>query len=106
MSSLQQGSTSDSATISSISTSEDNLEQWNIVLTTIRANLDLIVSTWGRDSKQYREAKEVMLEYLEENVTRLRGGARETQCEHMEGVQNGKGVLQKGIEELMVELRL
>jgi hypothetical protein len=104
MSVPQQGSVS--ITTSSTSTSLDDLKQWDAVLTTIRANLDLIVRTWGRKSAQYREAKGVMLECLEENVARMQTGSSQREGSSMEGAQDGNRGLQKSIEELMQELSI
>jgi hypothetical protein len=116
---------------------QPSLEQWNLVLDTIRSNLNLIAGTWGRQSRQYDEARGVMLSYLEENLGRLRLRGRrgvnddDGMAMTVEGDaageeatvgtmqaraagDDGRGddadmamaTLEKGIEELMGELRI
>ncbi|KAJ9602960.1 hypothetical protein H2200_012740 [Cladophialophora chaetospira] len=92
-----------------------DIEQWNVVLDSIRANLNLIVSTWGRRSRQYDEARAVMLAYLEENLGRLRGqgggggdgdGDREGEVREASGDDVEMRTVEKGIEELLSELKI
>jgi hypothetical protein len=102
-----------------------SLEQWSLVLDTIRTNLTLIVSTWGRDSRQYSEAREVMIAYLEQNLRALNTGStgnyrqlgdrrperqRDGDLEMEDHAGSGDGargeVVRRGIEDLMGELRI
>ncbi|KIW64215.1 hypothetical protein, variant [Phialophora macrospora] len=106
---------------------QPSLQQWNLVLDTIRSNLNLIAATWGRRSRQYDEARGVMLAYLEDNLGRLRlreGGGNDGggggMAPGLAGTEAGEAVghdgkgdadmdmatLEKGIEELMGELRI
>ncbi|EXJ55665.1 hypothetical protein A1O7_08594 [Cladophialophora yegresii CBS 114405] len=99
------------------------LEQWNLVLDTIRSNLNLIVGTWGRRSRQYDEARGVMLAYLEDNLGRMRttsGGEAMALETAGEGGRAGNGhggtgggrdvemraTVERSIEELMGELKI
>ncbi|ETI21223.1 hypothetical protein G647_07568 [Cladophialophora carrionii CBS 160.54] len=98
---------------------QPSLEQWNLVLDTIRSNLNLIVGTWGRRSRQYDEARGVMLAYLEDNLGRLRlgelgpgGGMALEPTTGARPGHNGKGdvdmmaTVERSIEELMGELKI
>ncbi|KAJ4542552.1 hypothetical protein HRR86_006152 [Exophiala dermatitidis] len=48
------------------------LDRIDAVLDYIRSNLANILRTWGRESPQYRDAKEMMQAYLVENMERLK----------------------------------
>ncbi|OCT44898.1 hypothetical protein CLCR_06342 [Cladophialophora carrionii] len=100
---------------------QPGLEQWNLVLDTIRSNLNLIVGTWGRRSRQYHEARAVMLAYLEDNLGRLRLGgelgpgggiALEPTTGARPGHNGNKGdvdmmaTVERSIEDLMGELKI
>ncbi len=99
--------------------SETDLEEINLLLDMIRSNLSNIARTWGRESSQYRSAKEIMQAYLSENVERLRG--RQASCPTNDTGQELKTTMpssndpvrrmqmekvERGIEELMNELKL
>ncbi|KAL2426726.1 hypothetical protein ABEF95_001300 [Exophiala dermatitidis] len=48
------------------------LDRIDAVLDYIRSNLANILRTWGRESPQYRDAKEMMQAYLVENMERFK----------------------------------
>jgi hypothetical protein len=52
--------------------SPETLKLLEQVLDHIRANLVNIRNTWGAKSVQYKSASEIMEQYLEENIKRLR----------------------------------
>jgi hypothetical protein len=63
------------------------------------------VSTWGRESRQYNDARGIMLSYLEENLSRL-GSAGGGDREGGEDGGEPDRVVEKGIAELMEQLRI
>ncbi|KIY03724.1 uncharacterized protein Z520_00415 [Fonsecaea multimorphosa CBS 102226] len=72
----------------SVTSSEPDAAQVQAILATIRANLLLVARTWGRESRQHREARGVMRAYLEENVLRHRVENRHRQ-RHVEDTDDG-----------------
>jgi len=93
---------------------ETNLKEINLMLDMIRSNLANIARTWGRDSPQYRSAKEIMQAYLAENVARLRErkGTRTTSIDdemdttHPPDSASKTRQIERSIEELMDGLEL
>ncbi|KAK5185934.1 hypothetical protein LTR44_001983 [Exophiala sp. CCFEE 6388] len=85
---------------------DDHVHQINILLDTIRLNLSNIERTWGKDSRQYRSASEVMQSCLVENVTRLRGSAKPNDVQIKDDAGDGDGDIEVAIEKLMGELRI
>ncbi|KIW33811.1 uncharacterized protein PV07_00632 [Cladophialophora immunda] len=97
---------------------EPNAAHVEDILATIRLNLALVEHTWGRESRQHREARGVMLAYLEENVLRHRhmlngqagnGGGDESRDPGGVDVDMDLGrqrEVERGIEEVLAQLRL
>lgn len=99
----------------------DQVDQINVLLDTIRVNLSNIERTWGKDSRQYRSAAEVMQVCLLENVERVRQTQRQKQSGRVSvgdvqmredvGDEGGLGAdvdvkVEAAIEALMAELRI
>ena len=60
------------AKANSSESSPETLKLVEQVLDYIRANLINIRNTWGAESVQYKSAAEIMDQYLEENMKRLK----------------------------------
>lgn len=60
------------------SPSADTLKLIEGVLDFIRGNLNNIRNTWGATSPQYRAASEIMQQYFDENMKRLKINVEET----------------------------
>lgn len=99
----------------------DQVDQINVLLDTIRVNLSNIERTWGKDSRQYRSAADVMQVCLLENVERVRQTQRQSGSGRVGDVQMredgavgddvdaGADVdvkVEAAIEALMAELRI
>ena len=98
---------------------DPDIDQINLILDTIRLNLSNVLRTWGRESRQYQSAVEIMESYLTENVERLKGEGRGKDSGVIargggvvgEGRPQGSEViwqkrLQRGLEELMRDLNI